>query len=147
MKLEMKRMMFSLVAVACAIAAAQIARAESSCPAEIAVEQRASAPAPDWTVSYSGYQTAVAGVTIFDGPPSAQASLVPDNEKTSGDNLIQIWQLAKSDRGYWLQCNYANTTAQISRQLPASVTRCDVVYDRNMRFSGGANVVKSVNCK
>ena len=98
-------------------------------------------------MSYSGYQTAVAGVTIFDGPPSAQASLVPDNEKTSGDNLIQIWQLAKSDRGYWLQCNYANTTAQISRQLPASVTRCDVVYDRNMRFSGGANVVKSVNCK
>jgi hypothetical protein len=143
----MTRMILNLVAVACAIAAPRLVCAESSCPAEIAVEQRASAPAPDWAVTYSGYQTAVAGVTIFDGPPSAQASLVPDNEKASGDNLIQIWQLAKSDRGYWLQCNYANTTAQIARRLPASVTRCDVVYDRNMRFGGGGNVVKSVNCK
>jgi hypothetical protein len=143
----MKRMVLNLIATACAIAAPHLACAESSCPQTIAVEQRASAPTTDWTTTYSGYQTAVAGVTIFDGPPAQQASLVPDNEKTSGDNIIQTWQLAKSDRGYWLQCNYANTTAQISRRLPASVTRCDVVYDHNVRFSGGGNVVKSVNCK
>jgi hypothetical protein len=143
----MKRQTLILIAFACAIAPVHFARAESACPATIAVEQRGSAPAPDWTVTYSGYQTAVAGVTIFDGPPSEQASLVPDSEKPSGDNLIQIWQLPKSDRGYWIQCNYANTTAQISRPLPASVSRCDVVYDHNVRFAGGGNVVKSVNCK
>jgi hypothetical protein len=143
----MKRQTFILIAFACAIAPVHFAQAESACPASIAVEQKASAPAPDWTITYSGYQTAVAGVTIFDGAPAEQASLVPDSEKTSGDNVIQIWQLPKSDRGYWLQCNYANTTAQISRRLPASVTRCDVVYDHNMRFAGGGNVVKSVNCK
>ncbi len=119
-----------------------------ACPATVAVEQRASAPAPDWTVSYSGYETAVAGVTIFDGPPAAQASLVPDQEKNSGENIIQVWQLPKSERGYWLQCNYANTTAQIARRLPPSVTRCDVVLNHNMRFGGGGGyVVKSVNCK
>lgn len=143
----MKRQTLILIAIACAIAPVHFARAESACPATISVEQRGSAPASDWTVSYSGYQTAVAGVTIFEGPPSEQASLVPDSEKPSGDNLIQIWQLPKSDRGYWLQCNYANTTAQISRRLPASVSRCDVVYDHNMHFAGGGNVVKSVNCK
>jgi len=38
---------------------------------------------------------------------------VPDSEKQVADNIIQVWQLPKSDRGYWLQCNYANTTAQI----------------------------------
>jgi hypothetical protein len=141
----MKRLAFILIAFA--IASVQFAQADSACPPTIAVAQGASAPSPDWTVTYSGYETAVAGVTIFDGPPSEQASLVPDNQKTVGDNIIQIWQLAKSDRGYWLQCNYANTTAQISRRLPASVSRCDVVYDHNTRFSGGANVVKSVNCK
>jgi hypothetical protein len=141
----MKRVI--LIALACAIAAPRLASAESACPAEVTVEQTASAPSPDWTVTYSGYQTAVSGVTIFEGPPSQQASLVPDNEKTSDDKEIQTWQLAKSDRGYWLQCQYANTTAQISRQLPASVARCDVVYDRNMRFGGGGLVVKSVNCK
>jgi len=142
----MKRLTSILIAFACAIAPMHFAQAESACPATIAVEQKASAPAPDWTVSYSGYETAVAGVTIFDGPPAEQASLVPDNEKTSGDNIIQTWQLAKSARGYWLQCNYANTTAQISRRLPAEITRCDVIYDHNLRFGGG-NVVKSVNCK
>ena len=72
---------------------------------------------------------------------------MPDSEKQVGDNIIQVWQLPKSDRGYWLQCNYANTTAQISRRMPASVKRCDVVLNHNVRFSGGGNVVKSVNCK
>jgi len=143
----MKLQTLILIAFAGAIAPVHFARAESACPATIAVEQKGSAPAPDWTVTYSGYQTAVAGVTIFDGPPAEQASLVPDSEKPSGDNIIQIWQLPKSDRGYWLQCNYANTTAQISRRLPASAKRCDVVLNHNERFSGGSYVVKSVNCK
>ena len=143
----MKRVTFALIAFVCAIAPANFVQAESACPATIVVEQRASAPAPDWTVSYSGYETAVAGVTIFDGPPAQQASLVPDSEKQAGDNIIQVWQLPTSDRGYWLQCNYANTTAQISRRLPPSFKRCDVVLDHNMRFGGGGNVVKSVNCK
>ena len=143
----MKRMTINLIAAAFTIAAPHLARAESACPAEIAVEQKATAPAPQWAVSYSGYQTAVEGVTIFEGPPSEQASLVPDNQKTSDDKVIQSWQLIKSDRGYWLQCRYANTTAQISRRLPSNVARCDVVYDRNMHFGGGGMVVKSVNCK
>ena len=143
----MKRVTLTLIAFTCAIAAPQPARAESYCPPEVAVAQRAAAPGPDWTVTYSGYQTAVEGVTIFDGPPAEQASLVPDNQKTVGDNILQVWQLPKSNRGYWIQCNYANTTAQIVRRLPASVTRCDVVYDRNLRFGGGGNSVKSVNCR
>ena len=143
----MKQVKFALIAFACALAPVNPARAESACPQTIVVEQRASAPAPDWTVSYSGYETAVAGVTIFDGPPAQQASLVPDSEKQVGDNIVQVWQLPKSDRGYWLQCNYANTTAQISRRMPPSVNRCDVVLNHNIRFNGGGNVVKSVNCK
>ena len=143
----MNRQSLIPIVLACAILPAHFAQAESACPATVAVEQKASAPAPDWAVSYSGYETAVAGVTIFDGPPAQQASLVPDSEKPSGDNIIQVWQLPKSDRGYWLQCNYANTTAQISRRLPESVRRCDVVLNHNERFLGGASVVKSVNCK
>jgi hypothetical protein len=143
----MRLVTFTTIALACAIAPAHIALADSACPRTIAVDQRASAPAPDWSVSYSGYETAVQGVTIFDGPPAGQASLVPDNEKTSGDNVIQTWRLTRSDRGYWLQCNYANTTAQIARRLPDNITRCDVVLDHNVHFAGGGYVVKSVNCK
>jgi hypothetical protein len=143
----MRLLKFATLAFVCAIASAHIALAESACPKTIPVQQKASAPAADWSVSYSGYETALQGVTIFDGPPAQQASLVPDNEKTAGDNVIQTWRLTKNDRGYWLQCNYANTTAQIARRLPDNIARCDVVYDHNVHFAGGGNVVKSVNCK
>jgi hypothetical protein len=145
---EMRRITLNLIAFASAIAAPHLANAQATCPLALAVEEKASAPAPDWTVTYTGYKTMVAGVTIFDGPPADQASLVPDNEQTTEDVVSQTWKLAKSDRGYWLQCEYANTTAQIYRRLPASVTRCDVSYERNVRFGGeGRRVVKSVSCK
>jgi hypothetical protein len=144
----MKRITFNLIAFVCAIAAPHLACAEATCPPTLAVEQKASAPGADWTVTYSGYNTAIAGVTIFDGPPASQASLLPDGEQMTGDTVFQTWKLAKSDNGYWLECDYANTTAQIYRRLPASVTRCDVTYERNVRFGGeGRRVVKSVSCK
>ena len=144
----MTRTTLKLIPLACVIATPHLAWAQQTCPPSLAVEQKASAPAPDWTVSYSDYKTAIAGVTVFDGPPAEQASLVPDNEQTTKEDVIQTWKLAKSDRGYWLQCAYANTTAQIYRRLPASVTRCEVSYERNVRFGlGGGLVVKSVTCK
>jgi len=144
----MKRITLNLIAFACAIAAPHLACAQATCPPTLAVEQKAPAPAPGWTVTYSGYNTAIAGVTIFDGPPADQASLVPDREQTTTDTVIQTWELAKNDRGYWLQCEYTNTTAQISQRLPVNVARCDVTYERNVRFGGeGRRVVKSVNCK
>ena len=143
----MKPVTFSLVAFACATLTPHLARAEATCPPTLAVEQKASAPSADWTVSSSGY-TALAGVTIFDGPPVSQASLVPDDERTTGDTVLQTWKLGKNDAGYWLECDYANTTAQIYKRLPAGFSRCDVTYERNVRFGGeGRRVVKRVRCK
>ena len=144
----MKQTALNLIAFACAIAAPQVACAQATCPPTLAVEQKASAPDPNWTVTFSGYSTAIAGVTIFEGPPAEQASLMPDSEQTTDAMVFQTWKLAKSDRGYWLQCEYANTTAQISRRLPVNVSRCEVAYERNVRFGGGGRcVVKSVNCE
>ncbi len=144
----MKRLALNLIAFACAIAAPHLARAQATCPPTLAVEQKTSAPAPAGTGTYSGYDTAIAGVTIFEGPPAEQASLVPDREQTTSDTVIQTWKLAKSDRGYWLQCEYANTTAQVFRRLPVNVSRCEVTYERNVRFGGeGRRVVKRVNCE
>ncbi len=144
----MKRITFSVAAIACAILAPILACAEATCPPTLAVEQKASAPSTDWTVSSSGYNTALAGVIIFDGPPVNQASLLPDGEQTTSDMVFQTWKLGKNDAGYWLECDYANTTAQIYERLPASVSRCEVSYERNVRFGGeGRRVVKSVRCK
>ena len=143
----MNRFTLILIAFACAIAAPHLACAQTTCPQTLVVEQRASAPDANWTVTYSGYDTAIAGVTIFDGPPANQASLLPDNEETTTYRVFQTWKLARNG-SYWLQCNYANTTAQISRRLPEGVTRCEVTYDANVRFGGGGGrVVKEVRCK
>jgi len=144
----MKLVGFSLITFACATLAPHLARAEATCPPTLAVEQKASAPSTEWTISSSGYNTALAGVTIFDGPPANQASLMPDNEQMSADTVFQTWKLGKNDAGYWLECDYANTTAQIYKRLPANVSRCDVTYERNVRFGGeGRRAVKSVRCK
>ena len=97
----MKRITLNLIAFACAIAAPHLACAQTTCPPTLVVGQKTSVPAPDWTVTYSGYNTAIAGVTIFEGPPAEQASLVPDREQTTIDTVIQTWKLAKSGRGYW----------------------------------------------
>lgn len=144
----MRRAALNLFAFACTIAAPHLSRAQVTCPANLAVEQRASAPAPDWTVGYSGYNTALEGVTIFDGPPVEQASLIPDREETTNDSVFQSWTLQKNARGYWLQCSYANTTVQISRALPVNVSRCVVSYERNVRFGpDGRRVVRRATCE
>jgi hypothetical protein len=143
----LKLITLSLIAVACAITAPNLACAQETCPPTLKVEQKAVSPDADWNVAYSGYDTALAGVTIFDGPPANQASLAPDREHMTHDTVSQTWKLTKSGAGYWLECEYANTTAQISRRLPASVSRCDVVLERNVHFGEGRRVVKSVSCK
>jgi len=145
---ELKRITLSLIALACAIVAPHLACAQQTCPPTLKVEQKAVSPGADWSVTYSGYDTALAGVTVFDGPPANQASLAPDREHMTHDAVFQTWKLAKNATGYWLECEYANTTAQISRRLPPSVSRCDVVYERNVRSGGeGRRVVKSLSCK
>ncbi len=145
----MKRITYhALVAFVCATLAPHLARAEVTCPPTLAVEQKATAPSAEWTVASSGYNTALAGITIFEGPPASQASLVPDDERTTRDSVLQTWKLGKNDAGYWLECDHANTTAQVYKRLPASVSRCDVTYQRDVRFGGeGRRVVKSVRCK
>jgi hypothetical protein len=143
-----KGITFSLIAFACAIAAPGFAFAATTCPPTIAVAQSASTADPAWTVTYSGYNTALSGVTIFDGPPANQASLLPDSEEKTSFSVFQAWKLGSSNNGYWLQCNYAHTTAQLSKQLPPGVSRCEVSYDANVAFGGGGgHVVKSVKCK
>jgi hypothetical protein len=142
----MKGITLGLIAFACAIA--MPALAATTCPLSIAVAQSASAPDPAWTVTYSGYATALSGVTIFDGPPASQASLMPDSEEKTSYSVFQTWKLGSSNNGYWLMCNYAHTTAQISQQLPPGVSKCEVSYDANVAFGGGGgHVVKSVKCK
>ena len=144
----MKKSRAALYAITLAAIAAWTSHAAAagiSCPAAIQTEQRASAPSP-WAVSYGALPIALAQVTIFEGPPSEQASLVYDNEKKLPKETVLTWNLGPSTHGYWLQCAYSSTTAVISRRLPDSVKHCEVRLARDNTSVNGQAVVNKAEC-
>ncbi len=66
---------------------------------------------------------ALRNVTVFDGPPSELASLVPDE----GGDTSASWELGyvyDAGRTVWVRCQYADgTSADV--QLSAKVSKCE----------------------
>ena len=120
--------------------------ADVGCPMKVEVKQALAAPPSGWIAGFDKLPTEAAGASVFEGPPEELADLVPDDSKDGADTRSDIWNLPHSDRGYWLVCRYSNTTVILSRQLPAIVTRCEAVYEKQQTFAGGAPIVRSVKC-
>jgi hypothetical protein len=131
-------------ALACCVGA--VARAEVSCPDQLAVQQRAEAP-DGWNVSYSQAAPRLIGVSLFDGPPSNRAGLKPDARKQTAKELLLVWNLRHTPRSHYLQCTYERTSASISTALPPGVQRCEVAYERNAPLPGGSMPVKRMVCR
>jgi hypothetical protein len=123
----------------------QRANSQVACPATIAVEQKAAAPA-EWNLGYSTAPAELSSVTIFDGPPEEQTSLRYDDERTTKDEIVQTWKLLASARGYWIVCGYTNTTAQLRRKLPDNVRACEVAMEKDVTYGGGGAVLKRARC-
>lgn len=135
------------LAVPLAFAAAlATARGEVSCPDQLGVQQRAEVPS-GWSVSYSDTPSRLAGVTLFDGPPSNRVSLKYDRRRQTAKELILSWILRESPRSHYLRCSYERTTAQINTALPPGTRRCDVVFDRTTSYAGGGLPVKRMVCQ
>ena len=111
----------------------------------VETKQALAAPQSGWTAGLSELPTEAVGVSVFDGPPEEMADLVPES-KDGADTRSDIWDLSQNDRGYWLVCRYANTTVTLIRQLPATVTRCEAVYEKEQRFADGAPVLRMSRC-
>ena len=120
--------------------------ADVGCPMKVEVKQALVAPQSGWTAGHDQVPTDSAGMSVFDGPPEEMADLVPDDSKDAANTRSDVWNLPQSDRGYWLVCHYANTTVTLARQLPASVTRCEAVYEKEQTFASGAPVMRSSKC-
>jgi len=118
----------------------------SLCPAAVSVEQRVTTAPDGWEPSLSGAKPQLAMVTFFDGPPAERASLKYDHEEKRKGDWVGTWNLASSPRGYWIQCAYDNTTAVLSRRLPAEVTVCKVIYERKVHTAAGLPAVRHVSC-
>jgi hypothetical protein len=127
------------------IVGAQRTDAQVACPATIAAEQKAAAPA-EWSLGYAAAPAELSSVTIFDGPPEQQASLKYDDERTTKDEIIQTWDLPSSERGYWIVCGYTNTTAQLRRKLPDDARAFEVIMEKDVTYGGGGAVIKRARC-
>jgi hypothetical protein len=139
-------MIRGLCACVAALLASASALADIGCPMKIEVSQSLAAAQEGWTDGREKLPTELAGISVFDGPPEQLADLVPDDGADSGDSRSDVWNLPTNERGYWLTCRYSSTTVTLTRQLPATVTRCEAVYEKQQSFIGGAPVVRSVAC-
>jgi hypothetical protein len=131
------------VARALALAAAlpltvQAADWKLECPAQLVTAQSVTGTVPDgWSAvarTASDVRNAAAGaaieattppisISVFDGPPSEMADLVPDNPNAR----VQRWTFGKArTRDIHIVCNYADTRLKLTRKVPATVTSCAV---------------------
>lgn len=121
---------------------------ELGCPARVSVSQQIGKVPSPWVASYAKAPLTLGGVTFYDGHPSEMASLVYDDEKTSGNTIVATWffRADTSARGFWLSCRYNQTTAVLSRQIPRNITECSVTYNSKETVSGHY-VIKAIKCK
>jgi hypothetical protein len=106
------------------------------CPAQLATSQMPAGELPaGWTAiarTQSSISEAKPGastteatppvaISVFDGPPSEMADLVPDNPSA---RIVQ-WTFKKPrTRDVYIVCNYADTRIALARKAPAEVTSC-----------------------
>ena len=120
--------------------------ADDLCPPSIEVTQGIKTAPGGWAISDSKLPIDWTGIAMFNGPPEELASLVPDG-KDEKDNLNNdIWKLTPDSHGYWIQCNYANTTVTLSKKLPDSAKQCKIRYQRDA-YIAGFQVPESVTCE
>ena len=117
-----------------------------ACPPTVEVEQQAKAP-EGWTLGQGQAPVRLASVTFFDGPPAEKASLVYDEQATSGGQWIATWRLGKNPRGFWISCAYDGTTATLARRLPETVAACRVTYEKDVHLGSGLPAIQRIDCR
>ena len=123
------------------------ALAQISCPTDLTVEQRATAPSGEWTVATTGHRPLLASVTLYEGPPEKHLAVKPIREQTVKEETTRVWELPTGRDTYWLSCEYTNTNLVISRPLPRDIRRCDSVENRGTGSGDGRPPVRSFACR
>jgi hypothetical protein len=76
----------------------------------------------------------LATVTLFDGPPSEHADLMPDSFRKTKDGGRSEWDVAyifEADRKLFVECQYGGKVAPVVIEPKPSTTRCVfVTHDR-----------------
>jgi hypothetical protein len=110
----------------------------------------AARPAPvslpeGWQVAAQTTPCNLRSLTVFDGLPREQASLVPDTDQAlPGGRGLLTWTLAPvSAAGTWVALSYSCKTLVLSRPLPAAAIGFRVTYDPRVRQDGLPKILKA----
>jgi hypothetical protein len=99
-----------------------------SCPATLEVKTSATPPT-GWQLVPATGNTLLERVGFYSGPPSEQASLVPDSTKNSKDEVRDIWTFVPNEKEtIWVNCFYLGTTLTLAKPLRKGSKRCEVRY-------------------
>jgi hypothetical protein len=116
-------------------------------PMPLAIEAR---PAPvsvpeGWQVSAQAAPCRLLTLTVYDGLPQEQASLVPESDQAlPGGRGVLSWTLAPvSAAGTWVALGYSCKTLVLSRPLPPGATGLRVSYDLRSRVEGLPRIVRA----
>jgi len=127
------------LAVACPASAADW---KMSCPPQLATAQSVVGALPAGWAAVARTESAVTdtqpgatvggptppiSVSVFDGPPTEMADLVPDNPNAR----VVRWTFDKKrTRDVYVVCNYADTRMALAQKAPAEITSCTLANDQ-----------------
>lgn len=101
-----------------------------ACPALLPVTQTIAETIAGWTPLNQQGNHAFVRIAFYPGPPADTRLIVPTIEFQGSAGLHDGWYLPPRQGGYWMTCAYANTTATVTRPLPAGIDFCQADYDK-----------------
>jgi hypothetical protein len=116
--------------------------AEPNCPATLVVEETLKQSPEGWTKGRADIPQRLSGITIFEGDPKEQASLIGEQRKTPKNTMISTWQFAPGTQ-YWISCTYSGTRITLSRPIPANYRALVITYDMNVSIDGIPEIKKT----
>jgi hypothetical protein len=134
-------------AVAAVVASQWASAASTFCPETIKVQQSATAPAAEWSVSYSKAPVKLEMVSLYSGPPKEGVALGYDALVNTMAESTLSWLLPKNSRAYWIKCSYRGTTLELAKELPRTLTSCLVSYAPESGPGSRQPQIKAVACK
>ena len=134
---------FSLILVLCLISAISLFAQspagfkEIELPKPPQISQQIKSNHDGWTVLNEQATYDLQGITVYDGHPSEQASLVPDRTIKNKNNLYSIWTFdLSSNRNIWIKCGFSRTTITLSKALPSGIKELRIYYKVNIKIDG-----------
>ena len=116
--------------------------AEPNCPATLSVEETLQQTPEGWTQGRADTPRRLSGITIFEGDPKEQASLIGEQRKMPNHRMISTWRFEPGAQ-YWISCTYSGTRITLARPIPANYRSLVITYDMNVTIDGLPEIKKT----